>query len=49
MRAQQDKIDVLGISKISLNTGDELRARITYVYDNVDKAYQVRRCTCAIC
>jgi len=35
----QDTIVELGISKISINTGDELRARVTYVYDNVDKAY----------
>lgn len=27
------------ISKFSMNTGDELRARVTYVYENVDKAY----------
>lgn len=35
----QDTIGEMGISKISINTGDELRARVTYVYDNVDKAY----------
>lgn len=29
----------ISISKISINTGDELRARVTYVYENVDKAY----------
>ena len=36
----QDEITFLGISKISTNTGDELRARVTYVYENVDRAYQ---------
>merc|ERR1712127_1035508 len=35
----QDSIDFVSISKISINTGDELRARVTYVYENVDKAY----------
>lgn len=30
----------ISISRISINTGDELRARVTYVYENVDKAYE---------
>lgn len=35
----QDTIDFLGVSKVSINTGDELRARVTYIYENVDRAY----------
>ena len=36
----KDSIDFVEISKMSINTGDELRARVTYAFENVDKAYR---------
>ena len=36
----QDSIDFVKISKIKINTGDDLRASVTFVYENVDKAYK---------
>jgi len=36
----QDSIDFVKISKIKINTGDDLRASVAFVYENVDKAYK---------